>query len=69
MFGQHLFFILKVAWVFMFCGKPIAHIVFAHIQQIERIEKTIVEMFASCYPTPINVKKKTTMVIGQSYLF
>lgn len=53
----------------MFCGKPIAHIVFAHIQQIERIEKTIVEMFASCYPTPINVKKKTTMVIGQSYLF
>lgn len=42
----------------MFCGKPIAHIVFAHIQQIERIEKTIVEMFASCYPTPINVKKK-----------
>lgn len=43
----------------MFCGKPIAHIVFAHIQQIERIEKTIVKMFASCYPTPINVKKKT----------
>lgn len=42
----------------MFCGKLIAHIVFAHIQQIERIEKTIVEMFASCYPTPINVKKK-----------